>query len=198
VRRQIPEEWLDAAARVLGEVGTGGFTVERVARAAGVSRVTLHRRGVRRTELVEGLVHRAAADLRGSLLPVLASRDPADARLADGFGALCDVADRHGRVLAALYDVPERDGRGSERPSGFDFIEPFERLLLDAGEPAGTASERAELLVNAVTWTYLHLRLAHRWERPRARAAVVALALDGRRAQAAAAIVPPPSTRVPR
>jgi AcrR family transcriptional regulator len=39
---------LDAAARVLSESGPAGFTLERVAAEAGLSRVTLHRRGIGR------------------------------------------------------------------------------------------------------------------------------------------------------
>jgi AcrR family transcriptional regulator len=179
VTGSIESAWLDAAARVLGDGGLAGFTVERVARAAGVSRVTLHRHGIRRVELVQALVGRAAAALRASLLPVLASSEPGPVRLRMAFEALCDVVERHAAVLAALYDVPEPGG-GAEAPSGFDFTDPFERLLLDTGEPAGTAGERAELLVNAVTWTYLHLRRVHRWEVGRARAAVVTLALGDR------------------
>lgn len=174
--REVPSGWLAAAARVLSEGGMAEFTVERVAKEAGASRVTFHRRGVRRRDLIEGLVASAAMDLRSSLLPVLASRESSALRLRQAFEVLCEVAERHAAVLAAMYDVPD-PGPEAGVTSGFEFIEPFERLLLDIGEPAGVAAQRAEVVVNAVTWTYLHLRRAHRWEEARARAAVVTLAL---------------------
>jgi AcrR family transcriptional regulator len=176
VSGQIPGDWLAAAARVLENGGMAEFTVERVASEARASRVTFHRRGVRRRELVEGLVADAAMDLRSSVLPVLASRESSEVRLRRAFEVLCEVIERHGAVLAAVYDVRD-PGPEARRPSGFEFIDPFERLLLDIGEPAPAAAERAEVAVNAVTWTYLHLRRAHRWEEARARAAVVALAI---------------------
>ncbi|MBO0684777.1 MAG: TetR/AcrR family transcriptional regulator [Candidatus Dormibacteraeota bacterium] len=175
---QVPDEWLAAAARVLGEGGLAGFTVDRVAREAGVSRVTFHRRGIRRRDLIEGLLAGAALDLRSSMLPVLASRESSPARLRRAFEVLCEVSERHDAVLAAVYDVRD-PGPEAGVTSGFEFIDPFERLLLDAGEPPGSAAERAEVMVNAVIWTYLHLRRAHRREAARARAAVVALVLGG-------------------
>ena len=46
---------LDAAGKVLAEHGPSGFTLERVASEAGLSRVTLHRRGIGRDELLGGL-----------------------------------------------------------------------------------------------------------------------------------------------
>src|SRR4051812_48785692 len=55
---------LDAAATVLARDGAAGFTLERVASEAGVSRVTLHRRGIGRPELLQGLAAQAREDFR--------------------------------------------------------------------------------------------------------------------------------------
>lgn len=174
--RGIKPSWLDAAERVLARDGIGAFTAERVAAEAGVSRVTLHRRGVRRSELIHALVQRAADDMRASLLAIMIERSDVRERLADALGELCAVSERHRALLAALYNTPD-PGRDSGRPSGYDFAEPFERLALDIGVGSDEAPGWAELAVNAVTWTYVHLRAAHGWPERRARDAVTAMVM---------------------
>lgn len=174
--RGIESSWLDAAERVLAHGGIGALTAERVAAEAGVSRVTLHRRGVRRSDLVHALVQRAADDMRASVLAAVVGRSAVRERLAEALGGLCAVAERHRVLLASLYSVPD-PGRDSGRPSGYDFAEPFERLALDLGVGGDDAPGWAELAVNATTWTYVHLRVAHGWPERRARDAVTAMVL---------------------
>jgi AcrR family transcriptional regulator len=178
----LSEELIDAAADVLGRRGLGGLTISAVAEQAGCSRVTLHRNGVQRGALVAAVVARAAGDLRAELWPAV--HDPASAadRLAEALHTLCRVVERHRRVLAALYHAPERPhATAAGRTTVFDFSEPFERLLRDGRHDgtlrAGDPAEDAELLVNLVTWTYIHLRLAHRWPAGRAADRVVGAAL---------------------
>jgi AcrR family transcriptional regulator len=175
---------VEAAARVLVRDGLAGTTIVAVAAEAGCSRVTLHRHGVTRAELVDAVVRRAADDVRASLWPALTGPGPAATRFVTALEELCDVAERHRGVLAALFsakDPPRAERRG--RRSGFDFIEPFERLLLDGLVDGSLRSDEpeldAELAVNAVTWTYIHLRSAHGWSRTTARARVVAMAVAG-------------------
>ena len=67
----IDDAVLDAAAATIGRHGLAGATLERVARAAGLSRVTLHRRGIDRAALVAGLTARAEAEFREALWPAL-------------------------------------------------------------------------------------------------------------------------------
>ena len=51
---------LGAAAAVIAEHGWHELTLERVAAAAGMSRVTLYRRGITKDAIVAALAHRAA------------------------------------------------------------------------------------------------------------------------------------------
>jgi hypothetical protein len=129
-------------------------------------------------------VRRAAEDVRASLWPALTGPGTAATRFVAALEELCDVVERHRGVLAALFsakDPPRPDRRG--RRSGFDFIEPFERLLRDGVVDGSLRSAEpeldAELAVNAVTWTYIHLRSAHGWTRAAARAKVVGMAVAG-------------------
>jgi AcrR family transcriptional regulator len=55
---------LDAARGALERFGYAGATLERIAAEAGVSRVTLHRRGVTKDGLLAELVARADGSLR--------------------------------------------------------------------------------------------------------------------------------------
>ena len=182
----IAEPLVAAAAVVLGRDGLGGLNLSAVAQQAGCSRVTLHRNGVSVGALVAAVVARAADDLRTSLWSELNGHGSAAERMEGALHTLCDVVERHRRVLAALFHAPERPHPvASGRTTGFDFSEPFERLLLD-GRLDGTLhsaapAEDAELLVNTVTWTYVHLRLAHRWPARRAAARVVAMSCAGLR-----------------
>lgn len=175
---------VDAAERVVVRDGVAGVSIVAVAAELGCSRVTLHRHGVTRLALLDAVAARASADLRQAVWPAVAGRGTAATRLVAALGTLCAVVERHRQVLAAFFvaaDPPRRDRQGKR--AGFDFIEPFERLLRDgivdgslrSPEPASDA----ELTVNAVTWTYLHLRTAHRWPKARARDRVVATVVVG-------------------
>jgi hypothetical protein len=63
-RQGVHATLVDAAARAVARHAMDGATVERIAEEAGLSRVTLHRRGVTRVELMLALVHRAARAYR--------------------------------------------------------------------------------------------------------------------------------------
>jgi hypothetical protein len=86
-------------------------------------------------------------------------------------------------LCAVFWATPPPRAYRRGRRSGFDFIEPFERLLRDGLVDASLCSDEpeldAELAVNAVTWTYIHLRSAHGWSRAAARQRVVAMAVAG-------------------
>lgn len=157
---------LRATEDLLGRGGLAAVNASAIAQEAGVSRVTLHRNEITATTLVVELVERAAADLRSSLWSAMTLTAPAAERLRESLRVLCVVVERHEAVLAALFDRPD-EVEGSDRAPSFEFIEPFEQLLTDgatdgsllATDPAGDAM----LLVNAVTWTYLHMRRSHDW-----------------------------------
>lgn len=67
---------LDAAQRVIAEHGLQHATLERIARAVGVSRVTLHRRGLSREDIVGALADRALDRYQDALWPAQSLTQP--------------------------------------------------------------------------------------------------------------------------
>ncbi|MEZ5228310.1 MAG: TetR/AcrR family transcriptional regulator [Acidimicrobiales bacterium] len=164
----ISPEVMAATRRLLDHGGRDDLSLSAIAAEAGVSRVTLHRHGIDVTQVVVALVQAASDDLRQHLWPTLTSPGTAAERLAEGVRVLCDVVERHGAVLSAVYHSPVQPHPSVEgRTLTFDFAEPFERVLLDGGHDGTTRSQApdrdAEFLVSAVTWTYLHMRRSHGW-----------------------------------
>ncbi|MCU1396669.1 MAG: transcriptional regulator [Ilumatobacteraceae bacterium] len=159
---------LDAVGRILNRDGLTGLSISAVAIEADVSRVTLHRRGIEIDALLTAAVLRATADLRQSLLAPLTSGEDAAGRLRLALHVLCEVVERHGPLLSALYhQTVGPSSPTSAQKASFEFTDPFERFLAD-GVLDGTLDtddphEDAEMLVNTVAWTYLHMRRSHRW-----------------------------------
>lgn len=167
---EIDDRLLDAVAGILDREGLGGLSISAIAEEAGLSRVTLHRRGWRLDDFVVAVLRRASDDLRSSLWPAMADSGTAAARLTAALEILCDVVERHAGVMTAMYTQPARpvpDKPG--RTTSLEFIEPFERLLRDGNLDGSLRSEDpaadATLVANAVAWTYLHMRQAHGWAR---------------------------------
>ena len=175
------ERVLDAVARVLSRDGLRGLNLSSIAEEAHLSRVTLHRRGASVDDYVIAVIGRVSDDLRASLWPVLTGADNAATRLASALHTLCEVFERHRGILAALYStpawpIPSKPGR----TTSLEFIEPFERLLLDGIADGSLASDDpradATLVANSVAWTYLHMRHAHRWPCQRTADRTIAMA----------------------
>ncbi len=59
----VPPHIVDAARHVLAQDGLAAATLERISSAAGVSRMTLHRRGVSKADIVRAIADRARAGL---------------------------------------------------------------------------------------------------------------------------------------
>lgn len=180
---------LEGARRALARFGPRRATLERIAQEAGVSRVTLHRRGVTREGLLAVLAERATEEYRRALWPALTTRGSGRERLERALEAICEVAEANLPLLAALQAESdavfhdERSGGDEEVATRTSFTEPLERLLID-GQADGTLRandplETATLLFNQVGWTYLHLRSGHRWAPERARRSVVESAMHG-------------------
>ena len=179
------EQVLEAASRVLTDHGYAGATLERIADAAGVSRVTLHRRGVTKDGLLAELVARATEGYRRAMWPALTGQGTGAARLAGALEALCSSAEDHMGLLVALR--AQSDGifhrEEEEAMTRSVFTEPLERLLRD-GMADGTLrnvdpEEQATVLFNLVGWTYIHLRTGHGWPPERAVRAVLDPVLHG-------------------
>lgn len=177
---------LDGARRTVERHGWSGLTLQRVADAAGVSRMTLHRRGVSRELLVAALGDQLERDYREALWPALTAPGTPLERLELALASLCDVVDRNLELLDALGHA-ERDAVFHEDPkpalTKAVFTEPVQRLLADGAADGSLRvsdpEETATVLFNLVGHTYRHLRIGHGWAPERARPAVIDLALHG-------------------
>ncbi|MDO8186102.1 hypothetical protein Q5424_22395 [Conexibacter sp. JD483] len=197
------EEALRRARDAIERDGWEAATMERLAGALGVSRMTLHRRGVRREHVLGALGTLLEGDYRRALEPPLTASGDGRARLALALTALCGVTEQNLALLAAL-DAAERDEifhapaadaaaepeRGAAAASGDGvltqpaFTAPLQQLLQDGIadgslrlDPDETVAEAATVLFNLLSWTYRHLRLGHHWPPERAAAAVTRRAL---------------------
>jgi AcrR family transcriptional regulator len=183
---------LAGAQRVLASHGLSGLTLERLAAASGVSRMTLHRRHVTQATVVAALVGYAGREYLAEVMPALTSADDAATRLRAVLTATCVVADRHLHLLAGLFSQAESPfhapadatAPGREVATEQLFTAPLARLLRDGaadGTLAGVPDpdETATALFNVAGWGYVHLRHAQRWPAQRARAAILDLVMPG-------------------
>jgi AcrR family transcriptional regulator len=186
----IDEPLRAAARRALARHGYAGATLERIAQEAGLSRVTLHRRGIDRDALLAALAEDAADAYRRALWPALTGAGNGRERLEAALAAICATADRELDVLVALRarrDAVFHDDAGpgeAELGTRAVFFEPLARLLRDGAvdgslRPQDDPDEVAVVLFNQVGGTYLHLRGGHGWSHERCRDALVRLAIDG-------------------
>lgn len=182
----IDELLLEAGRRALRRHGWRALTVERIAEEAGISRATLHRRGVRKEDILAALTERATEAYRAALWPALTAPGTGRARLELALRALCDSAEDNLELLVALRsqtDAIFHEDDAEEALTRSVFTEPLERLLRD-GIADGTLREAdpvetATLLFNLVGWTYIHMRTGHRWTVEHARERTIAIALCG-------------------
>lgn len=177
---------VEAARQAFEEHGYAGTTLERIASAAGLSRVTLHRHGVTKDGLLAGLVARATEAYREAMWPVLTGGGSGAERLEAALRTLCEVAEREMPMLLALRSqndrVFHREDEAETLTRGV-FTDPLERAIRD-GVADGSLRpldplETATLLFNLVGWTYLHMRTGHGWPPERATAAVLDPILHG-------------------
>jgi AcrR family transcriptional regulator len=182
----VDDQLLAGAHRAVERWGWQQATLERIAAEAGVSRMTLHRRGVTRDVLLASLAERLETAYRAGMWPALTARGSGRERLELALAGYCEAVEANLEVLAALAEsdhdaIFHEDGpRGLTRPG---FTEPIRRLLQDGAADgslvAADPDESATLLLNLVGWTYRHLRRGHGWDAERARDSVLRIALDG-------------------
>ena len=184
--RSVPPHIVDAARHVLAQDGLAAATLERISAAAGVSRMTLHRRGVSKDDILRAIAEQLETDYREAIWPALVSQGTGQERLRHALELLCGVTERNLALLSAL-SAASRDAIYHESGPGAltrkVFVEPLERLLLDGAADGSLAEldaqETATVLFNVVGHTYTHLRLGHGWSAKRARSGVLALVMDG-------------------
>jgi AcrR family transcriptional regulator len=182
----VDDALLAGAHRAIERWGWQQATLERIAAEAGVSRMTLHRRGVTREGLLAALAERLETAYRSAMWPALTARGSGRERLEQALAGYCGAVEANLEVLAALaeadHDAIFHEGgpRGLSRPA---FTEPIRRLLddgaADGSLAVGDPEETATLLLNLVGWTYRHLRRGHGWAAERARDSVLRIAMDG-------------------
>lgn len=176
---------LDAARRAFAAHGYTGATIERIAAEAGLSRVTLHRRGVTKDGLLAELVAHATEDYRRAMWPALTAEGTGAARLAQALTALCAAAEENMALLVAVRaqsdGIFHRDEQ--EALTRTVFTEPLEKILRDGLADGSLRDveplETATVLFNMVGWTYIHLRSGHGWPPRRARDATLDPLLHG-------------------
>ena len=177
---------LAAARRAFERHGYAGATLERIAAEAGLSRVTLHRRGITKDGLLEQLSAEATERYRALMWPALTSAGTGAQRLAQALAALCSSAEEHMALLIALRaqsDAIFHREEDEEALTRSVFTDPLERLLRDGADDGSLRGvdpvETATVLFNMVGWTYIHLRTGHGWNPDRARRAMLDAALNG-------------------
>lgn len=176
---------MTATEAAIARWGLHALTLERIAAEAGMSRATIYRRAVSVEQLVAVLADRVAGAFRDAVWPAVVSALPGAKRLAAALWATCELADAHLALLGGMFLSGEQvfHRPGPDAVIVDVFAEPFERILRDGAadgslrvaSPAITAT----VLFNMVGWSYIHLRVAHHWERDSAREAVIDLALRG-------------------
>jgi AcrR family transcriptional regulator len=161
-------------------------TTEELAQAVGLSRMTLHRRGIGKEVVLAQLGRLLEAEYHEAMLPALVSTAPGAQRLRLALEALCGVSERYLGVLEALGRatavVFHDEGEGPVM-TRVTFTDGLRRILedgvADGSLRAEDPLEMATLLFNATGWTYRHMRTGHRWEPEHARERLVALLLAG-------------------
>lgn len=182
---QLADEVLVAGQRAIAKFGYHGATAERIADEAGVSRVTLHRRGVTKETILAELSRRAIDSYREALWPALTAEGSGAERLRLALAALCEEAEANLALLVALRSQTDTvfHEPGPEAMTRSVFTQPLERLLRDGATDGSLRAvdfeEVATVLFNLVGWTYVHLRTGHGWPPERACRHLISLAVEG-------------------
>ena len=101
----VPPHIVDAARHVLAQDGLAAATLERISRQAGVSRMTLHRHGLSKQQIIRAIADRLEADYREAMWPALVAQGTARERLTDALERL--LLDGAADGSLALLDAEE-------------------------------------------------------------------------------------------
>ena len=188
-RPRVDAELHRATIAVLREQGWEGLTLERVAQASGRARSTLWRQGLTLEVLVSALVGELAADFRDTMYPILTMGGSGRDRLERALVALCELLDRHLPLMLATDEAFHQETAPGQPPH---YLHPFIQFLREGAAdgslaPGDDVVEAADVVFNAVAWTYVHLRGRHGWPADKAAGRVVRVVLDG------LAAAPPPT-----
>ncbi len=152
-----------------------------------MSRMTLHRRGLSRQDILGAVAARLTDEYRQAMWSALVAEGNARDRLQAALEAQCRLSERDLATLEALSATTRgaifhESGRAARTREVF--VAPLQRLLLDGAVDGSLRvvddpAETATVLFNAVAHSYRHLRAGHDWSPDRAREGVLALMLDG-------------------
>src|SRR4029453_3078979 len=101
----VDDALLTGAHRAIERWGWREATLERIATEAGVSRMTLHRRGVTRDGLLGAPSQRLEDEYRAGMWPALTAAGTGRERLEQALAGYCEAVEANLEVLAALAEA---------------------------------------------------------------------------------------------
>jgi AcrR family transcriptional regulator len=157
---------LAIATELLDEDGWTALSLDRIAERAGVSRATVWRAGLTRTNVERVLRLRLAADYRELMWRPLTMAGSGLDRLEAALRSLCEVAERSLPLLAhtdLAFHGSDLDAVGVE----LDYFGPWLRILEQAAAdgslpPVEDPPRFVVVLTDSLLLTYVHLRAHHR------------------------------------
>ncbi len=183
----VSREVLLAARRLAERNALADASMADIAEEAGLTRVTLYRRGDTRAAILTALRDELVREERDLLLPILAADGDARARMILALEALCATTEARMDLLtgldnAALNAIYHEEG--DEPLTRGQFAGPFARLLRDGAVDGSLRAvpnpdEAATVLYAQISYTYLHLRREHGWSAERTTSAVIDMAMRG-------------------
>jgi AcrR family transcriptional regulator len=186
----VSADVLQAARRLAARNELAGASMADIAAEAGITRVTLYRRGETRMAILSALRDELAREERDRLWPILTSDGDARTRLERALEAVCEGTEASADLLAGLDDAALNaiyHEEGDESLTRGEFVAPIVRLLRDGAldgslRAVDDPDETATVLYVQITYTYRHLAREHGWPAKRAARAVVDLAMASLRA----------------
>jgi AcrR family transcriptional regulator len=161
----VDSRLLAVAIDLLDEDGWSALSLDRIAERAGVSRATVWRAGLTRTNVERVLRRRLVADYQELMWRPLTMAGSGLDRLELALRSLCEVAERNLPLLAhtdLAFHGPDLDAVGVE----LDYFGPWLRILEQAASdgslpPIEDPSRFVVVLTDALLLTYVHLRAHH-------------------------------------
>src|SRR5262245_35605560 len=128
---QLAPEIVGAARRLARDGRLRDATMQDLAEAAGVSRVTLYRRGATRDSVLQALRDELAREERDAIWPALVADGTGRERLERALEALCAIGEETLGLFGALADDLSDaiyHEPGDRRLTREEFTAPFRRL----------------------------------------------------------------------
>jgi AcrR family transcriptional regulator len=147
---------LQAAIRLIAEVGPTAFTLREVARRAGVSHNAPYRHFQNRDDLLEAVADEGFQELNAAMLAAAARRSRAPDRLKLAGAAYVAFALRRPQHFAVMFDAPvtagKNHGQTEAGKQAFGTLLTLVKACQDEGRlPTGSAADFALL-----AWTMVH------------------------------------------